>query len=313
MAADDHPNRRNTPERRECPWDRPPEVTGHHAGNNERDPHDNTDDKEPELVSIVHRARRTRLVRRHARLLPVSAASASGHFASRCGRDPLLRSHASAPRSQWLPSSAADLAQDDWRGVGPDEIIHVLTGMTGSQAEEHSEDGSRGSVVLVTGMSGSGKSTVVVELERRGHRVVDSDDPGWIVEASNAGGPEPVWDLDRIKALIEGHRAGCLFIAGCVANQGAVYDRFDAVVLLSAPVEVILDRVADRTNPFGSRAEDRAKIAADLAAFEPFLRASADHEIVTPAPVPDVVAALEQIANGARRRDPLGSRRGYRT
>ena len=49
-----------------------------------------------------------------------------------------------------------------------------------------------------------------------------------------------------------------------MANQGAVYDRFDAVVLLSAPVDVILDRVADRANPFGSTAEDRTKIAKDL-------------------------------------------------
>jgi hypothetical protein len=54
-----------------------------------------------------------------------------------------------------------------------------------------------------------------------------------------------------------------------VVNQGAVYDRFDAVVLLSAPVDVILDRVADRANPFGSKAGDRTKIANDLAAFEP--------------------------------------------
>jgi dephospho-CoA kinase len=164
------------------------------------------------------------------------------------------------------------------------------------------------SVVLVTGMSGSGKSTVLAELKRRGHRTVDTDDPGWIVETQTAGGPEPVWDLDQIRALIDGHRTGWLFIAGCVANQGAVYDRVDAVVLLSAPVEVILDRVADRPNPFGSSAEDRMKIADDLAAFEPRLRAGADREIVTTAPIPDVVAALEQAASDSRRRLGPGRR-----
>ena len=98
-----------------------------------------------------------------------------------------------------------------------------------------------------------------------------------------------------------------------MANQGAVYDRFEAVVLLSAPVDVILDRVADRANPFGSTAEDRTKIAKDLAAFEPLLRAGADREIVTTAPVPEVVATLEQVAGGAGRRDPLRSRRAHRT
>lgn len=89
---------------------------------------------------------------------------------------------------------------------------------------------------------------------------------------------------------------GWLFVAGCVANQGALYDRFDAVVLLSAPVDVILARVADRANPFGSTPLDRAKIASDLAAFEPLVRAGANHEIVTTAPVTEVVAKLEQLA-----------------
>jgi shikimate kinase len=185
--------------------------------------------------------------------------------------------------------------------------------MNGNPAAAQTDRASRRSVVLVTGMSGSGKSTVLAELKRRGHRVIDSDDPGWIVETYTADGPEPVWDVDKIKALIDGHRTGWLFIAGCVANQGAVYDRFDAVVLLSAPVDVILDRVANRANPFGSTAEDRTKIANDLAAFEPLLRAGADREIVTTSPVPEVVAALEQVASGAGHRDPLRSRRAHRT
>ena len=115
--------------------------------------------------------------------------------------------------------------------------------------------------MLVTRMSGSGKSTVLAELKRRGHRVIDTDDPGWIVETHTVGGRQPVWDLDQIKALIDDHRTGWLFIAGCVANQGAVYDRVDAVVLLSAPVDVILDRVADRaTRQRGrSRVRDRPR------------------------------------------------------
>ncbi len=193
-----------------------------------------------------------------------------------------------------------------------DKIVQAVIGMYDSPAEQ-TDGASRRSVVLVTGMSGSGKSTVLAELKRRGHRVIDTDDPGWIVETHTVGGPEPVWDLEQIKTLIDGHRTGWLFIAGCVANQGAVYDRFDAVVLLSAPVDVILDRVADRANPFGSTVEDRTKIAKDLAAFEPLLRAGADREIVTTEPVPEVAATLEQVASNAGRRDPLRSRRAHRS
>jgi shikimate kinase len=152
--------------------------------------------------------------------------------------------------------------------------------------------------LLVTGMSGTGKSSALAELARRGHRVVATDDPGWIVERA---GPEPLWDLDRVRALLDRHRAGWLFVGGCVADQRALYDRFDAVVLFSAPLDVILARVGDRANPFGSTREDRAKIASDLAAYEPLLRAGADHEIVTTAPLADVVSALERLARAAVR------------
>lgn len=157
-------------------------------------------------------------------------------------------------------------------------------------------------------MSGTGKSTALAELGRRGHRVVDTDDPGWIVHAEAPEGPEPVWDLDRIVALLDEHRAGWLFIAGCVANQGVLYDRFDAIVLLSAPVDVVLARVIDRANPFGSQPEERAKIASDLAAFESLLRAGADREIATTAPVVEVVSALEETAAAAGEPIPAPSR-----
>jgi AAA domain len=160
------------------------------------------------------------------------------------------------------------------------------------------------SVVLVTGMSGTGKSSALAELARRGHRILDTDDAGWIVARQTPNGTEPLWDLDRIRALVDGHRAGCLFIAGCVANQGALYDRLDAVVLFSAPVDLILARVSDRANPFGSTAADRAKIASDVDSFEPLLRAGADHEIVTAAPIAAVAAALEEIARSMPRSAP---------
>ncbi len=172
--------------------------------------------------------------------------------------------------------------------------------------------------MLLTGMSGSGKSTALAELARRGHRVVDTDDPGWIVEVQTGDGPEPAWDLDRVGALLDDHHAGWLFVAGCVANQRELYGRFDAVVLLSAPVEIVLARVVDRDNPFGSAAADRAKIASDLADYEPLLRSGADHEIVTTLPVTEIVAALERIAadaapvDGAGSRQPDGRRGRYR-
>ena len=150
-------------------------------------------------------------------------------------------------------------------------------------------------------MSGTGKSTALVELGRRGNRAIDTDDTGWIIEVATSRGVEPMWDAGPIRELLDGHRAGWLFVSGCLANQGEFYDHFDAVVLLSAPIEVILARVTDRPNPFGSYAQQREKIATDLSEFEPVLRAGADQEIDASASVSDVVAALEQVATEVER------------
>lgn len=154
--------------------------------------------------------------------------------------------------------------------------------------------------VLITGMSGTGKSSALVELGRRGHRVIDTDDEGWIVEVDTPAGPEPMWDEDRVQALLDEHTEGVLFLVGCVRNQACFYPQFDAVVLLSAPLAVVLSRVAVRTsNPFGSTSRQREKIADDMVEFEPLLRAGADVEIVTTVPLETVVAELERVAGVA--------------
>ena len=148
-------------------------------------------------------------------------------------------------------------------------------------------------VVFVTGMSGTGKSSALAELALRGHRVVDTDYGDWI-----EGEPEPLWREDRIRELLDEHGDETLFISGCVANQGVFYDRFDAVVLLSAPADVILERVAVRsTNDFGKTDAERDRIISDLAAVEPILRRGATAEIDTRAPLDEVADALERIAS----------------
>jgi hypothetical protein len=152
-------------------------------------------------------------------------------------------------------------------------------------------------VVLVTGMSGVGKSVTLAELARRGHRVVDTDHGGWIEDVATPDGPEPMWREDRITALLDEHDDGALFIAGCVANQGNFYPRLDEVVLLSAPVEIILERVAIRdTNDFGKTHAERERIMSDLGWVEPLLRGGATLEIDTRAPLDEVVDRLEQVA-----------------
>ncbi len=154
-------------------------------------------------------------------------------------------------------------------------------------------------VVLVTGMSGTGKSTALAELARRGHRVVDTDYGGFSEEVPSSDGreSEQFWRENRIDALLDQHDDGVLFISGCVSNQGKFYPRFDAIVLLSAPADLILERVAVRkTNDFGKTDSERDRIVQDMATYEPLLRATSTAEIDTRAPLHQVVDALERIA-----------------
>ena len=87
-------------------------------------------------------------------------------------------------------------------------------------------------------------------------------------------------------------------VEGCVRNQWKFYDRFNAVVLLSAPADVILGRIACRTtNNYGKTPGERAMILDDLARVEPLLRASCTHELDASRPLDEVVADLIAIAS----------------
>jgi adenylate kinase family enzyme len=156
--------------------------------------------------------------------------------------------------------------------------------------------------VLVTGMSGTGKSSALAELGRQGYRVVDTDEPGWtewVAVPGEVGGGEWLWIEGRMTELLDLDDADTLFVQGCVRNQGKFYARFDAVVLLSASAEVILDRVASRTtNDYGKAALERELILHHLKTVEPLLRAGCTHELDASRPLDDVVADLIAISRG---------------
>jgi dephospho-CoA kinase len=152
--------------------------------------------------------------------------------------------------------------------------------------------------ILVTGMSGTGKSSALQRLRLLGFRTVDTDEGDW-TEWSEADGGY-VWREDRIDGLLAGDDGPCLFVSGTVSNQGRFYDRFDAVILLSAPASVLLSRIAARaTNPYGKTPEQRELVLRDLAQAEPRLRRTCTHEIDATQPLEDVVTQLAAIG-----RDP---------
>lgn len=155
--------------------------------------------------------------------------------------------------------------------------------------------------VLLTGMSGTGKSTVIAELAARGYKAVDTDEDGLSelvsVPDDEPTGLEPgqdwVWREDRIQALLSTDDGDVLFLSGCAPNQGTFYPQFDHIVLLTAPAHVIVERLATRTtNPYGKRPEEVARVLGLLQTVEPMLRRSAGCVVDTTVPLDQVVATV---------------------
>jgi len=137
-------------------------------------------------------------------------------------------------------------------------------------------------------MSGAGKSTVLGVLTGRGLTTVDTDYDGWVL-------PDGTWDEPRMDQLLADHRD--IVVSGAVSNQGRFYDRFEHVVLVSAPLEVLLDRVATRTtNPYGRDPEQRAEIARYVATIEPLLRRGATLELDGRRPPAELADLIEGLA-----------------
>ncbi len=158
--------------------------------------------------------------------------------------------------------------------------------------------------VLLTGISGTGKSTVIEELAARGYKAVDADTDEFsewveiIDDADTPGSPvEPdrdwVWREDRIQEVLSTKGSDVLFLSGCAMNMGKFLPQFDHVILLSAPASLIVQRLATRTNnPYGKHPDEVARVLDLRATVEPVLRRAAGHEIDTSAGVAAVVATV---------------------
>ena len=143
--------------------------------------------------------------------------------------------------------------------------------------------------VLLTGMSGTGKSSVIQALVARGYKAIDTDD-GWCEPLPDG---RQRWREDAIGQLLDTEDTGVLFVAGCEENQIRFHPRFDLIILLSAPAEVLVERLASRTsNPFGKSPGELERVLDDLRAVEPLLRKAADHEIRTTIPLGDVITEV---------------------
>jgi dephospho-CoA kinase len=111
--------------------------------------------------------------------------------------------------------------------------------------------------ILLTGMSGVGKSTLAERLSELGYKAVETDYGDFSVVDEHG---YQHWDVDRVRELAATEDADVLFVVGSDDAQVLFYPDFDQIVLLRAPRDVMVERLASRSNnPFGKSSEELAR------------------------------------------------------
>ncbi len=162
---------------------------------------------------------------------------------------------------------------------------------------------------LIEGGSGTGKTTVAEELQRRGYHVVHGDrelayygDPstGEPLDTPFARGASAdvawgyerwIWPVDRMRSLAADHEHPASFFCGHSSNFHRFIELFDRVFVLEVDRETLQKRLAARpADEFGGMPDERDFILR-LSAAKQALPDNAVHIDAT-APVATIVDAI---------------------
>lgn len=137
---------------------------------------------------------------------------------------------------------------------------------------------------LIEGVSGTGKTAVADELQRRGYHVLhgDRDLKYWGDPETGAPAVEPtheseadkvlwrhkhlVWDVDKVRRATEDQSIALTFFCGGSRNFARFIDLFDTVFVLNvADLRIVYQRLDRRValdpTDFGGRPEEKALVA----------------------------------------------------
>lgn len=118
---------------------------------------------------------------------------------------------------------------------------------------------------LIEGVSGTGKTSVCRELQRRGYYAINGD-----TELAYQGDPEAgtptagqvhghhIWDVDRVKALVADQHEPIAFFCGGSRNFSKFIDLFDGVFVLEVDRDTMLRRLEKRPDDeWGGKQSER--------------------------------------------------------
>lgn len=121
---------------------------------------------------------------------------------------------------------------------------------------------------LVEGVSGTGKTWVCHELNRRGYRAVNGDtdlayqgDPETGDATDTAQHENHIWDVGRVQALVADKHDPVTFFCGGSRNFPKFIDLFDKVFVLDVDIDTLQRRLDQRPqDEWGAQPPQRERI-----------------------------------------------------
>ena len=141
------------------------------------------------------------------------------------------------------------------------------------------------SAVLITGMSGAGKSTIAGVLARRGLASLDADDDPMLARSVDSHG---------LDVLIRIAAPATVYVCGGAANELELADRFTRVFVLEMDEPTMLARLdaPSRDNEWGRIGDTREHLRRRLPGHQKRLRAFGAIPIDARQPLDQVVDAI---------------------
>lgn len=161
---------------------------------------------------------------------------------------------------------------------------------------------------LITGVAGSGKSTLERNFREKGYATYDVDDG--LAEWRHAETDEPLpytpeveawhevaeWvvDIDKLNARFDAHPDEDVLIFGSFARTRTMIGKFATIFLLEYPnEEVARERIAGRSGGYGKNKHELDRIISYIKPYQEKMKAAGAVAIDCTMPLDDIVGTIE--------------------